>query len=189
MLNWQIGKKYKRRDGQIVVLTKRDSVSSGSWDDLIYFENENVILFAKNGRQWRTGIGRDTPSDIIEEVNEMKIEVGKWYKTRAGHKAFVAFCTPYPCLIGPYVGYVETETNLIYNWLGDGAASMGASSNNKYDLIEEWKEPKSGVAYVNVYPECVDVSAYKDRAEANKHKDNDRIACVRVEWKEGQFDD
>ena len=51
MLNWQIGKKYKRRDGQIVVLTKRDSVSSGSWDDLIYFENENVILFAKNGRQ------------------------------------------------------------------------------------------------------------------------------------------
>jgi len=181
----EVGKKYRDRLGNFYLIDREEKKFKGKFGWPVWSGKK---AWWNNGSSYENQVN-DT--DLIEEVkeNEMKIEVGKYYKTRDGRKAFVAFCTPSPCLIGPYVGYVETETNLIYNWLGDGAASMRASSNNKYDLIEEWKEPKSGVKYFNVYPECVDVSAYKDRAEANKHKDNDRIACVRVEWKEGQFDD
>ena len=67
-----------------------------------------------------------------------------------------------------------------------------------YDLIEEWKEPKSGVGYANVWIKddkpFMGTIIYDTRKEADGQANSpaqclDRIACVRVEWKEGQFDD
>jgi hypothetical protein len=49
-------------------------------------------------------------------------------------------------------------------------------------------EPLSGGAYVNVYPGPV-MSVYKSKADADWATSGDRIACVRIEWVEGQFDE
>ena len=185
MLNWQIGKKYRRRNGIISTMT-RDFASSVLPKRVIDFGDGNPV-WAENAQRSNEYIGE---YGIIEEVkeNEMKIEVGKYYKNERGQKVkIIEILSKESAAPSPVIGCVFT--NDIYactmNYQMDGTNW----ENSKYDLIEEWKEPKSGVAYINVYPECVDASAYKDRAETNKHKDNDRIACVRVEWKEGQFDD
>jgi hypothetical protein len=49
-------------------------------------------------------------------------------------------------------------------------------------------EPRSGAAYVNVYPEG-SAYIYSSRAESDSKASGDRIACVRMAWTEGQFDE
>lgn len=118
----------------------------------------------------------------------MQIEVGKYYKTRDGRKAFIAAKLPNPS-DEPYIGYAEyTHGQIVESWYEDGSYITDQSSGN--DLIEEWKEPKSGVRYVNIYdnPDARSY-IYLTRKEADNAAPNDRIARIRVEWKEGQFDD
>lgn len=130
----------------------------------------------------------------------MKIEVGKWYKTRGGAKVFVGLHVP-KGKAKPYVGYQVTENDLYFCdmcWRSDGASSSWGA--HAADIIEEWKEPKTGVSYVNVFEELAAGNcAFTTKEEANraanraadawgKHKAK-RLACVRVEWKEGQFDE
>ena len=119
------------------------------------------------------------------------IEVGKWYKTREGYKAFVS----HKIIDGvvatcPYGGYVIDQFNqaVLWCWFENGTDSSDGEGH-EYDLIEEWKEPKSGVAYVNCYPNTLDAICHPSREKADEDATSGRIACVRVEWKEGQFDD
>lgn len=62
----------------------------------------------------------------------MKLEAGKWYKTRDGRKAFVGFQNPFSKV---WVGYIEGEP-LQRVWSPDGKWN----SPNEYclDLISEW---------------------------------------------------
>ncbi len=64
----------------------------------------------------------------------MKLEAGKWYRTRDGRKAFVGFMHPY---IG-WVGYIDGEP-CAQTWLGDG---RWCSQTGEYprDLIAEWTD-------------------------------------------------
>lgn len=186
MLNWQIGKKYRRRNGIISIMT-RDFASSVLPKRAIDFDDGNPV-WAENAQRSNAYIGE---YDIIEEVkeNEMKIEVGKYYKTRDGRKAFVG---------GEinnlrYYGHIEER---IREWDNHGVLY---GPGNELDLIEEWKEPKSGVTYMNVYQyhdgEVWEgtVTSKKENVERWAKEEeklkNIRIACVRIEWKEGQFDD
>ena len=188
MLNWQIGKKYRRRNGDI-------STMIGYYNEhrdirkAIDFNDGNPV-YAILGNRRANWID---PYDIIEEVTEgvMKIEVGKYYKTRSGHKAFVAF--EYNSVNHfTHGGVVYGEQNaydVTISWhpLGN---HLQSTFGNDFDLIEEWKEPKSGVSYLNIYKDGILGHAYMNRIMADDAAhDVVRLACIRVEWKEGQFDD
>lgn len=182
MLNIVIGKKYRRRNGTISECIKICSIRY-SYGSVAKFNN-GFDVWVDNGRVIHDRTGSD---DIIEEVNEMKIEVGKWYKTRGGAKVFVGMHVP-SGKAKPYVGYQVIENDVYFcdmSWFEDGSFTTHTPMHAA-DLIEEWKEPKSGVRYINIYEDGL---AHKTREVADHSASNGRIACIRVEWKEGQFDE
>jgi hypothetical protein len=177
MLNFQIGKKFRRRNGTISTVVGINE----------YPDNKTVVLFDAGWAVWeehgRCNNNNETPYDVIEEVNEMKIEVGKFYKNKAGHKRHIVwFNEQKDCPNNSY--YLDSEGYRYYTYEIDK------------HLVEEWKEPKSGVGYVNIYPDKK-LGAYfgnikdikSDAKQAAICSGQFLLACVRVEWKEGQFDD
>jgi hypothetical protein len=123
--------------------------------------------------------------------NEMKIEVGKWYKTNSDEKAYVGYEIEKGARY-PFVGHIVNSKNEYYaRAVWDAQGFEGNSP--LYKIIEEWKEPKSGVRYMNVYNrgnyETIGLGNSRQDADNNAEDKTNRIACVRVEWKEGQFDD
>ena len=145
------------------------------------------VTWKSNGR---TNMNYESDEDIIEEVkeDEMKIEVGKYYKTRSGHKAFVAF--EYNSVNGfTHGGVVYGEQNAFdvgCSWYELGN-HIKREMNNDFDLIEEWKEPKSGIGYLHVYIDDGEIEyLFRDN---NNNLENLANAIVRVEWNEGQFDE
>ena len=64
-----------------------------------------------------------------------------------------------------------------HTWNADGS---WASSPNPADLI-----PPKQVRWVNVYPE----GFCESRDVADRFADPSRIACIRIEFTEGQYDD
>ena len=48
--------------------------------------------------------------------------------------------------------------------------------------------PEKGVRYVNIYRQCDFSANHRSRLEADSVASPDRIACVRVEYTEGQMD-
>lgn len=191
----EVGKKYRRRNGLISICTKISWISSHHGDTVKYDCGPDT--WKSNGR---TNMNYESDEDIIEEVkeNKMKIEVGKYYKTRSGHKAFVAF--EYNSVNGfTHGGVVYGEQNAFdvgCSWYELGN-HIKREMNNDFDLIEEWKEPKSGVAYVNIYisergeevPYIHTTKELADKQDGYAYKEYKRKAFIRVEWKEGQFDD
>jgi len=70
----------------------------------------------------------------------MKLEAGKFYKTRDGHKAYIAgkhFDSTIPY---PIVGWIENE-DCPQTWKPDGVFTL--SGNAEYDLVAEWREPET----------------------------------------------
>lgn len=126
----------------------------------------------------------------IIKMNELKLEVGKWYRTRNGNKAFVS----HKVIDGieavcPYGGYVidHHKHARLWCWFENGT-DFSDNDLHEFDLIEEWKEPLKGECWVNVYSTetCV-ANSTKFRADDQAMKD--RIARIKVSWTEGQFDD
>ena len=56
-------------------------------------------------------------------------------------------------------------------------------------MMSKWSEikPKVHVRYYNMYQEYS--SSHPSREKADSYAYNSRIACIRVEFEEGQFDD
>lgn len=108
----------------------------------------------------------------------MELEIGKTYRNFLGEKVLIVAKAK---LNGEgFIGYNYKDEET-YQYDADG--SFWLSSMTSHDLIEEWTEPESGVFYVNVYPHGLQV------ADAPRQEDiEDRLACVRVEWVEGQLD-
>lgn len=67
----------------------------------------------------------------------MKLEAGKWYRTRDGRKAFVSFVHPHR-KSHRNVGFIENET--VQSWSDYGEYTRQGSSS--FDLVAEWTEPK-----------------------------------------------
>lgn len=65
------------------------------------------------------------------------LEVGKWYKTRIGGKAFVAFNHPLR-EEGQYIGYIAGSPGIVV-WCQNGKCVPHGLA--PHDLIEEWAEP------------------------------------------------
>jgi hypothetical protein len=76
----------------------------------------------------------------------MKIEAGKYYKTREGRKVFVSHrCTNPFGLIGsepdfPLEGYMSNGDRDRLSWRDDGTYNYAGEHMN--DILAEWKEPK-----------------------------------------------
>ena len=84
------------------------------------------------------------------------------------------------CVLG-FVG----EDEFVTRWNIDGRIDC-SKVNHELDLINV---PEKRVMYVNIYRELVPF-AYMSREHADQDKYiKDRIACIRVEYTEGQFDD
>ena len=68
----------------------------------------------------------------------MKLEEGKFYKTRDGHKVFIYKAYNSSCVHGAYYTN-DDEPPFIDSWDADGF--FDASKNHWLDIVAEWKEP------------------------------------------------
>jgi hypothetical protein len=77
----------------------------------------------------------------------MKLEAGKYYKTRDGRRAYVAAVLENPLgAVGtcyPVLGYIG---DIYASWRLDGRASREPEVPG--DLIAEWREPREWTVYV-----------------------------------------
>jgi hypothetical protein len=112
-------------------------------------------------------------------MSEFKITGPGFYRTRDGKKAYVA---------GPAVGGwrfvgMGNEDNFYKElWDADGRRVTGAGTPE--DLIAPWTEPKKGTVWVNVYDDHF--MTYTTRDYADRHAVSGRLACVSVNWTEGE---
>lgn len=84
----------------------------------------------------------------------------------------------------PIVGYAGSGDSLD-NWTKDGTFDL--SETTVWDL-ENAPEKKAG--YINIYPkEYISDKIYESRSCADSSSCFDRIACIRIEYEDGQSDD
>lgn len=115
--------------------------------------------------------------------NEMKIEVGKWYKDSRGYQHEIV--------------HYNLKADFFVSSYGNCFDRDGRNRDGEVGtLIEEWKEPKSGTYWMNIYDRneySITRGTSESKMDADNHArncvSNKRIACIRVEWKEGQFDE
>lgn len=81
-----------------------------------------------------------TPDEVIRRlkagevlIDELKLEVGKCYKTRDGRKAFISFKTK-DCFCG-----AVAESPDLFDWSENGKY-MYKENEVGYDLISEWSD-------------------------------------------------
>jgi len=84
-------------------------------------------------------LGADVESYFLEG-GEMKLEVGKKYKTRLGHRAFIFSTSGIP---QEALGYIELHdgSHEPSRWFMDGAFHCDKKESGN-DIISEWTEPK-----------------------------------------------
>jgi hypothetical protein len=72
----------------------------------------------------------------------MKIEAGKYYRTRDGRKAFVAGFSPFASVIElcRATGFIDGDGS-VRGWSTDGR--YWSEFGGELDLVEEWREPKT----------------------------------------------
>lgn len=113
--------------------------------------------------------------------NPQMISMDKKYKTRYGMDVRL-LCTDGPgvqCVVGILDGSV-------HRWNQDGAF-MPYGRYDQHDLVED--KPERG-GYVNVYKNGAigDLHITRESADRAAFRANERIACVKVTYTEGQFD-
>ncbi len=107
-----------------------------------------------------------------------KYFIGSRWKCRDGGEAVVVKYD------GDSVFAYVLSTNDAWRFNPNGACCGGW---NIYDLIEPWTEPRKGEFWVNVYPPSGPRDELWDsREEADAMDKGDRLACVRVQWTEGE---
>lgn len=157
--------------------------------------------------EWKKALGRRIIKQIpivytrtdgskgIIKMNELKIEVGKAYKLKNGYKGHVtAILDKSAASSRPVLGYITSPEGIYcrqIQWTADGIPIDGYGTCS---IIEEWKEPKSGEAWVNVYDHgCINYSFNDTKTGAeNEAKRSPSLEClarIKINWAEGQFDD
>lgn len=108
-------------------------------------------------------------------MSDFKITGPGAYKTRTGCKAEVVG----QARSGMWVGYAVE----LSHWEPSGLCPRGPTE----DIIAPWTEPKKGTVWVNVYEiggACA--CGYSTRKEADASAGPGRLACVSVNWTEGE---
>jgi len=114
------------------------------------------------------------------------IDLTKPVQTRDGRKVRV-LCTDMKSET-PIVGVVTQPAGKEEAcwWYADGRYSL--TPGHSADLINV---PDTRVVWVNMYPESSSAAGacHRSQAKADKYAATSRIACVRVEYEVGQFDE
>lgn len=108
----------------------------------------------------------------------MMIDINKKYRTRAGRP--VELLTTNARGERPVIGYIGDSEDLV-RWSLDG-------TNNSYSYLEAFDlvEVKlKRVLWLNVYPKD-EVHAHESREDADGCSGNRRIACLKIEFEEGE---
>ena len=117
----------------------------------------------------------------------MKIELGKTYKTRSGNSTYKVVCVDAPGGY-PVIAY-NTEDGEACTFTATGSIFNPPSEKSSSDLISE-VVPKI-VRYANIYSEDANEAyLHKTLREAlDSRGDGAPLACIRIEYSPGQFDD
>ena len=115
-------------------------------------------------------------------VNEMILEVGKFYKTRQGNKVEILKVDNFQD------GDKDSVIGLLYNspliFRKNGTHSYGYN----YDIVSEWKEVVKHTKWINIYKQSGEFSAgyiYNSESDAKeKAEDVNFIACVKIQFDE-----
>ena len=114
----------------------------------------------------------------------LRIEAGKWHKTRGGQKAFVyAIGRRGSHPVHGYIVYPGDDIDEICNWRDDGRSTEEEQTHR--DLIAEWREPKRHARWFNLQPH----HGYETREDADRVDELSGIkrkACKLIEWTEGE---
>ncbi len=81
----------------------------------------------------------------------MNLEKGKYYRTRAGKKAYVSMDVDQDCPLNmkcvdayPVLGFIESEIEpegaLVFSWKRNGCF-LHDNDASQWDLVDEWKDP------------------------------------------------
>ena len=112
-------------------------------------------------------------------------EAGKTYRTRDGREARVYATDGGP--EWPIHGAIKRDGGewISHNWRANGRL-WNKAGDSHFDLMPPKRE-----AWVNIYPNLsnnVFLASYlhTTRAAADEHAGTDRVACVRIEYTEGQ---
>lgn len=112
----------------------------------------------------------------------MKLEVLKAYKDLFGERAVV---TSGPDKDGLFLVWHEYDYTTYLHYANGYVAGNVPPTTDLHEIVSEWVELRKGEFWVNIHG---DDSAYvwSSREIADQQQDEDRIACVRVKWVEGQ---
>ncbi|MGR9413700.1 hypothetical protein [Rhizobium leguminosarum] len=140
----------------------------------------------------------------MNDKQSLTLEVGKYYRTRDGKKAYAGYVMAESPFNGskplyPVSGWVAGEV-MPQCWNFDGSL-YGPEDEHKFDLVAEWVEPKRIRGWVNIYPgnrpRQTDVEGFSPKAHAGHvyktRKQADvaaadkviRIACIEIDVLEG----
>jgi len=117
-----------------------------------------------------------------------KYPIGSQWKARGGWRAVVVRIPER----GGYIRACHEQHDLVVSHrISDGGIVddyQHVRANKDYDLIEPWKEPRTGEFWVNVYEPWTasEVARYSTREIADENAIANRIACVPVKWTEGE---
>ena len=116
----------------------------------------------------------------------LKIEAGKKYRTRGGDEVEILRTDVRDKQ--PVVGIFTDKhgDQEVCSWTPAGFY-FSQDERSIFDLISEVK-PKR-VVWLNVYGGVSPCYCYSTRKEADRQAGHHRIACIRVEFEENQFDD
>lgn len=113
----------------------------------------------------------------------MMIDINKKYQTRAGRP--VELLTTSARGARPVIGYIGGEEQASL-WSIDGAYGYSHPGAHAHDLVEVKPNPKPKRAlWLNVYPKD-EVHVHESREDADRHSGNRRIACLKIEFDEGE---
>lgn len=107
------------------------------------------------------------------------ISMGKKYQTRDGQP--VELLTTRARGERPVMGYVGGQDQVSL-WTLDGVYTHSHQATHVYDLVEV--KPKR-VMWLNVYPNGA-TSAYRTRPDADSRRFDGCIACLKIEFEEGE---
>jgi len=110
----------------------------------------------------------------------MKLEAGKYYKTRNGLKAYVEFIrqdSPFGDYLTKYpaTGFIENLGEQMWKTNGEFSAPF----DYELDLISEWREPIKISGWVNI-SDIFTSGLYKTKEEADFCAGQSRRACIYV---------
>lgn len=124
-------------------------------------------------------------------MNELKLEVGKTYRTRDGHIVRIISVDRVGDDNHPVVGLckkVADDNEMVLVFTATGRRDQGRGGG--WDIVSEIKPKKVG--YVNIYDRYGGeylISNSRKHADNRASSGKVRVACVRIEYEEGQFDE